>query len=152
MSNKTPLEKISEIIAWYRDKRSWNPADIETLVNAARRLATEIFFFADEVGQYHEEKTGTEYRRKSAFAKKKAELIETREKQGEKAVANLIENEVIVLIDEYIKQEAIAESAYQRAKMLLDTARDVQNQMTQHISYLKQEKTLEMSSKGSQHV
>jgi len=59
---------------------------------------------------------------------------------------------VIVLIDEYLKQEAIAESAYQRAKMLLDTARDVQNQMTQHISYLKQEKTLEMSSKGSQHT
>lgn len=144
------LEKIQEIVTWYRDTRTWKPSDLEKLLNAARRLATEIFFFADEVGQYHEEKTGTEYRRKSAFAKKKAELIEQREKQGEKAVANLIENEVMTLIDEYMKQEALAESAYQRAKMLLDTARDVHSQMTQHISYFKTEKALELSGKGGQ--
>lgn len=149
-AEKYGLEKINEIIKWYRDTRTWKSGDLETLLNCARRLATEIFFFADEVGQYHEDKTGSEYRRKSAFAKKKAELVEQREKQGEKAVANLIENEATVAIDDYIKDEAIAESAYQRAKMLLDTSRDVLQQMQQHISYFKTEKTLEMSGKGSQ--
>lgn len=149
-SDAVGLDKIMELIDWYRKERNWSYHDIDLLLNCARRLATEIFFFADEVGQYHEDKTATEYRRKSAFAKKKAELIEQREKQGEKAVANLIENEVIVLIDEYMKQEALAESAYQRAKMLLDTARDVLQQMQQHISYFKTEKTLEMSGKGGQ--
>jgi len=151
-AEKYGLEKITEISTWYRDRKDWKPSDLETLLNVARRLATEIFFFADEVGQYHEEKTGSEYRRKSAFAKKKAELVLTREKQGEKAVANLIENEAMVAIDDHLKDEAMAESAYQRAKMLLDTARDVLQQMQQHISYFKTEKTLEMSGKGSQHT
>lgn len=149
-SDAVGLDKIMELVDWYRKERNWSHTDIELLLNCARRLATEIFFFADEVGQYHEDKTGSEYRRKSAFAKKKAELVEQREKQGEKAVANLIENEATVTIDDFIKDEAMAESAYQRAKMLLDTSRDVLQQMQQHISYFKTEKTLEMSGKGSQ--
>lgn len=149
-AEKYGLEKIADIIKTYRDKKDWQSSDLERLLNGAKSLATEIFFFADEVGQYHEDKTGSEYRRKSAFAKKKAELVEQREKLGEKAVANLIENEATVAIDDFLKGEAMAESGYQRAKMLLDTARDVLQQMQQHISYFKTEKTLEMSGKGSQ--
>ena len=152
MQNKPPLEKIQEICIWYRDKRDWSPGDLETLLNAARRLATEIFFFADEVGDMAHDRTGTEYRRKSAFAKKKADLVSEREKQGEKAVANMIENEATLAIDEYLKNEAMAESTYQKAKMLLDTARDVHGQMNQHISYFKTEKRLENSAQGSQHT
>jgi len=151
-AEKYGLEKITEISTWYRDKKNWKPSDLETLLNVARRLATEIFFFADEVGQFHEDKTGSEYRRKSSFAKKKAELTADCEKRGEKVVANMIDNDTEVFVDDLKKQEAMAESAYQRAKMLLDTARDVHSQMTQHISYFKTEKTLEMSGKGSQHT
>jgi len=98
------------------------------------------------------DKTGTEYRRKSEFAKVKAKLTDERTKQGEKVVANLIENEALSAIDEYLKQEAMAESTYQKAKMLLDTAREVHSQMNQHISYFKTEKRLENSAQGSQHT
>ena len=152
MENKTPLEKIQEICLWYRNKRDWSPGDLETLLNAARRIATEIFFFADEVGDMAHDKTGTEYRRKSEFAKTKERLIAERHKKEEKVVANLIENEALSAIDDYLKQEALAESTYQKAKMLLDTAREVHSQMNQHISYFKTEKRLENSAQGSQHT
>jgi len=151
-SDAVGLDKIMELIDWYRKERAWSHNDIELLLNCARRLATEIFFFADEVGQFHEDKTGSEYRRKSAFAKKKAELTADCEKRGEKVVANMIDNDTEVFVDDLKKQEAMAESGYQRAKMLLDTARDVLQQMQQHISYFKTEKSLEMSGKGSQHT
>lgn len=147
----TPLEEIQKIIKLYRTTE-WGPQDLERLLNGARKLACEIFFFADEVGDLAHDRTGTEYRRKSAFAKAKESLIESRNKQGEKVVANLIENEALTAIDEYLKDEAMAESTYQKAKMLLDTARDVHSQMNQHISYFKTEKRLENSAQGSQHT
>lgn len=147
------MEQLVKNIAWYRDKKAWNPAaDIESLVTVARSTATEIFFFAVEVGELHEEMKAAEYRRKSQFAAYSQKLANDAKDKGDKITQSEIERNAAVHLDEYFKQEAATESAYKKAVLILQTAQGVHDQMRQHISHLKEEKRQEANNSGSQHT
>ena len=99
------MEQLIKNITWYRDKKQWNPADIESLVNVARSTATEIFFFAVEVGEMHEEMKAAEYRRKSQFAAYSQKLSNDAKEKSDKITQSEIERNATVYLDEYFKQD-----------------------------------------------
>jgi len=146
------MEQLIKNITWYRDKKQWHPADIESLVNVARSTATEIFFFAVEVGEMHEEMKAAEYRRKSQFAAYSQKLSNDAKEKSDKMTQSEIERNATVYLDEYFKQEAATESAYKKAVLVLQTAQGVHDQMRQHVSHLKEEKRQESNNTGSQHT
>ena len=134
-----PLEKIGQIIAWYQSKRDLAPTDIETLINAARRLSCEIYFFANEVGDLHSDMLSSEYRRKSETAK----FIQGAKQNDEKLSIAQIEKDAQIALDELHKEEMQAASMYRSAMLIYQSAQSVHEQLRQHISYLKEEKRQE---------
>lgn len=145
MSNLTPIERISKAVEWYNGlPQDYN--NVDRLINAANRFACAVFEFSREVGDLYQEKNATEYRRKAAFVKYRAEFLQQQEKVSYSAAAEAAEAKIL---DER-KDEQMADAVYYQAKLMLDSAKDVLDRLNQHISNLKQEKRLEMAGQGSQ--
>lgn len=145
MSQQTPIERIEKAVRWYNGL-SQDFSDVDLLITASNRLACSIFEFSREVGELYQEKNATEYRRKAAFVAYKSKAISEMEKPTYSGADAIAELQII----EERKDEQLADAMYYRAKLLLDSARDVLDRMNQYISNLKQEKRLEMAGQGSQ--
>lgn len=141
----TPIERIEKAVKWY-DGLSRDFADVDRLLIASNRFSCAIFEFSREVGDLYQEKLATEYRRKSAYVRIRSEEIAKMEKPILSAADAAAELQIV----EERKEEQLADAMFYRAKLLMDSARDVLDRMNQHISNLKQEKRLEMSGQGSQ--
>lgn len=137
-TEKTTLDQIFEIVEYYH-KIKKDFSDIETLQNGVRKLATLIFMYAGEVGDFYKEKNRTEFVRRSTFEKEKNRLIKTGESGTAAGAAAL------VFVERELQKEQQADAEYKAAHFLYESAKDVLQSMQQHVSNLKQEKRLEMA-------
>lgn len=145
MSEQTTLSRIENAVEWYA-KLPRDFADVPMLLTAARTLAAWIFEFAGEVGALYKARNRTEFQRKAEFSRIFRELMGADPKPSVAAAEKEADGLVATLRDE--EQQADAE--YQAAKLLLDTARAVHDQMRQHISHIKHEMRAEMTGQGAQ--
>lgn len=135
-SEKTTLETIESVVSWYAG-RPRDFADIDRLLYAAKTLATALFTFSGEVGALYKQKNRTEFQRKAGFLAAYRELMAAEPRPSVAAAEKEAETAVLDLRSE--EQQADAE--YTAAKMLLETARSVLDQMRQQISSLKTERS-----------
>ena len=137
-SEKSTLDQIVEIVDfYYKIKEDFN--DIERLQNGVRRLATLVFMYAGEVGDFYKEKNRTEFVRRSTFEREKKRLI----KEGESGTA--AGAAAMVFVEKELSAETMADAEYKASYFLYESAKDVLQSMQQHVSNLKQEKRLEMA-------
>lgn len=135
---QTTLEHIAGIVKWYQGiGKGFN--DIELLQNAVRKLATYIFMFADELGEFYQARNETEFSRKAEMDRQINWLIKNEQKSATAATPMAREH-----VEPLLEEEQKADSLYQRAKFFYDASRDVLQAMQQHVSNLKAEKGLEM--------
>lgn len=135
---KSTLDQIVEIVDFYY-KIEKDFTDIERLQKGVRRLATLIFMYAGEVGDFYKQKNATEFIRRSTFEKEKNRLI----KAGESGTA--AGAAALVFVEKELQNEQRADAEYKAAHFLYESAKDVLQSMQQHVSNLKQEKRLEMA-------
>ena len=145
MSDQTTLSRIENAVAWYANLPK-DFADVDTLLQAARKLSARIFEFAGEVGALYKARNRTEFQRKAEFSRIFRELMAADPKPSVAAAEKEADGLVATLRDD--EQQADAE--YHAAKLLLDTARAVHDQMRQHISHIKHEMRAEMTGQGAQ--
>ncbi len=136
-------DEIRSIIQEYY-KAPKNGCDVDTLMNMRRRLACLKYGLAAEVGGLYDEKNGAEYRRKAAFAQKRAEAI------SEGDTAAKAEAKAQEATTEQLKDDLSADAAYKAGNLILEAVKDVLDAMAQHIANLRQEKREEMAGQGSQ--
>jgi hypothetical protein len=137
-AEKSTLDQIVEIVDfYYKIKEDFN--DIERLQKGVRRLATLIFMYAGEVGQFYKEKNRTEFVRRSTFEREKKKAINA----GESAAS--AGTSAMVAVERELSAETQADAEYKAAYFLYESAKDVLQSMQQHVSNLKQEKRLEMA-------
>jgi hypothetical protein len=137
---QTTLENIAGIIRWYGGLKK-GFTDIVLLQNAVRKLATYIFMFADELGEFYQARNETEFSRKAETDREINRLmLPVNGGKSATAAGPLAREHVESLLEE----EQKADSLYQRAKFFYDASRDVLQAMQQHVSNLKAEKGLEM--------
>lgn len=145
MSAEATLSQIETTIGWYssisRDFR-----DGDALLSAARKLSCLLFDFAVEVGAMYKWRNQAEFQRKAEFSRVFRELIAADPRPSVAAA----EKEADGLVSTLRSDEQQADGEYHAARMLLDTARAVHDQMRQQISALKSEKRMEMTGQGSQ--
>ena len=138
------LENIQKIISWYAlQKRDF--CDINALTYARVQLATLLSEMAGQVAQLYEQKTATEFQRKTAHAEalRSAMSVDKTSAAAAKVIADSeVRNE--------FSREAEADAEYHRAKLLYDAYRNICDVMNQHISSIKEEKRLEFTGRGSQ--
>lgn len=118
--------------------------DVRGLLDLRRELAALKYGLAIEAGELYEEKNGAEYRRKSAFAASRAELI------GKGDSAAKAEALALAETAEQMKDEALADAAWKKAALILDSVGDVLGAISQQIANLRQEKNEEFAGIGSQ--
>lgn len=136
---------IEKVIRWYSDlSRDYN--DLDTLLSAARKLSTLLFEFAGEVGGMYKQRNRTEFQRKAEFARIYRELMAGDPRPSVSAA----EKEADGLVSTLRNEEQQADAEYQAARLYLEAAKAVHEQMRQHISNLKSEKALEGRGQGSQ--
>lgn len=135
MSEQTPLQTIESVVAWYA-KRPRDFADLDALLYAAKTLSAALFDFASEVGGLYKQRNRTEFQRKAEFGRIYRELMAADQRPSVSAAEKEAESLVSTLRDE--EQQADAE--YMAAKMLLETAKGVHDQMRQQIGLLRSEK------------
>lgn len=141
--HKSTAEQIADVTNWYRSLKT-DFADVDLLLRTQREFAARLFDFAGEVGSLYKQKNRTEFQRKAAFARERQNRIAT---AGSVAKA---ESEALVEVETLLCNEQQADSEYRAAYLLLEHGRDVLQSMTQHLSYLKQEKRSETYGQGSQ--
>ena len=141
------LERIHAAVTWYATINKGFD-DIETLMEARRRLSCHLFAFALEVGGLNREKNRTEHLRRSRYARTVAEMLE---QSGGKNVAAAKEAADYKTSQER-GEEGMAEAEYYAAKLIHEAGKDVLDTLNQHISNLKQERRLEISGQGSQNT
>ena len=138
------LEQIEKTVQWYAGiSRDFN--DLDMLLSAARKLSCLVFDFAGDVGMLYKERTRTEFQRKAEFGRIYRELMAA---DPRPSVASA-EKEADALCASLRDAEQQADSEHYAAKLWLDTARAVDDQMRQHISNLKSEKRAEQTGQGS---
>lgn len=136
-------EEIRQIIQqYYRMPKSGT--EVKPLLDMRCRLACLKYGLSVEVGQLYDEKNGAEYRRKAAFASKRAELIEAKESAAK------AETMASAAVAELLKDEMSADAAHRSAWLIFEAVGDVLNAMSQHIANLRQERHEEMTGQGSQ--
>lgn len=131
-----------EKLKWIVDKYGGIPADfrdLDALTTWQRKLACVLFEYSTEVGDLHKSAKGAEYMRKSAYEKKRLELIAA----GKSAAA--ADAEAKASIDTLAFTEVVSDADYRAAMLQLQAARDVLEAMRQHISSLKEERRIEMA-------
>lgn len=129
-------------IKWIVDKYGGIAADfrdLDTLTAWQRKLACVLFDYANEVGEMSKTAKGAEYARKTAYEKKRIELI-----SGGKSAA-AADAEARASVDELAFTEMCSDADYRAAILQLQAARDVLEAMRQHISSLKEERRIEMA-------
>lgn len=139
------LEQIGKTVQWYAGiSRDFN--DLDMLLSAARKLSALVFDFAGDVGMLYKERNRTEFQRKAEFGRIYRELMAADPRPSVAAA----EKEADALCASLRDAEQQADSEHYAAKLWLDTARAVHDQMRQHISNLKSEKRAEQTGQGSQ--
>lgn len=136
-------DEIHSIIGRYY-KMPKNGCDVETLLDMRRRLACLKYGLAAEVGGLYDEKNGSEYRRKAAFAQKRAEAIKAGDSAAKAGATAEAET------TEHLKDDMSADAAYKAGNLILEAVKDVLDAMAQHIANLRQERREEMAGQGSQ--
>lgn len=148
------LAGIERIAAWYNsidEVKANDPALLDSLVVKSSELAFYRYRLSQELGLLYEEKAGTEFRRKRGYF---AELARLKKEAGaqkppEKFVFStaeiLAENEIA----ELRKDEFLADSLWQQARLVYESAGDILQRMSQHISYLKSFRDAVMRSDNS---
>jgi hypothetical protein len=139
------LHNIESAVKWYA-MLSADYNDINTLMNARRRLACHLFNFAIEIGELNREKNRTEHVRKSKYAMLVHDALVKSEGK------NVASNQLIIDYKVSFErgEEGAAESTYYAGKLIYDAGTNVLDTMNQHISNLKKERSLEYSHQGSQ--
>lgn len=131
----TPLQTIERVVAWYA-KQPRDYQNIDRLQYSAKTLSCALFDFASEVGGLYKQRNRTEFQRKAEFGRIYRELMAAEQRPSVSAAEKEAESLVSTLRDE--EQQADAE--YMAAKMLLETAKGVHDQMRQQIGLLRSEK------------
>jgi hypothetical protein len=144
MSNTQSLaDRITDLVRAYH-RLPTNTPNIDQLLDLRRHLATLKFGFAVEVGNLYQERNGAEFRRKSNFARVKADHIAGGDSAAKAEAA------AEVACEELRKEESHADAMYRGAYLILEAAKDVLDTMAQHIANVRQEKRLETTGQGSQ--
>lgn len=141
----TTHEKIARLINWYYSLPS-DYQDVVMLINARRRLSAYLFFFAEQVGQLGKEKARSEWERKSTFARRKQEILDTMSKP----VSSLAESKAESELTDLRRAESLAEGDFHASRMIYESAGNVLDAMSQHIAHLRRELELETKGMGSQ--
>lgn len=136
----SPHGQIEAIVAWFNgidDTRANDPALLDSLIVKSNELAFYRFRLSQELGALYEEKAGAEFRRKKGYFAELARLKKDAVAQKEKFVFStaeiLAENE----ISELRKDEFLADAIWQQTRLVYESAGDILQRMSQHISYLK---------------
>jgi len=149
------LQEVEKIVRWYKaslKKDGWSTTDIDALMYAAGKLASHLYYLAQEVGNANEQQNTAKYLRDSTAENYKYEMTRQAIDRGEKPVISQIETAVNVKITALIEQRLNAESVYEKIKLLYYAACNVHDQMRQDISMLKMEKGQEYNGTGSQNM
>ena len=136
-TEKSTLEQITDLIRWY-NKLSKGYHNVTDLQDSVRKMATLIFYFAVEVGEAYEQKNQKEFGRKASFSREQDYAM----KDGKSAAA--AEAIARKAVESLLDLEQQADSIYRKSYLLLESAKDVMEAMRQHISNLKQERSLEL--------
>ncbi len=131
----TPLQTIERVVAWYA-KQPRDYQNIDRLQYAAKTLSCALFDFASEVGGLYKQRNRTEFQRKAEFGRIYREPTAAEQRPSVFVAETEDKRPVFPPPDE--EQQADAE--YMAAKMLLETAKGVHDQMRQQIGLLRSEK------------
>lgn len=135
-------KNITALIGKYY--RNGHKMTAEQLLDLRRRLAAMKYALALETGELYKGKNETEFRRKAEYTRRKKEALDG----GANGVKSEIEAEAAV--EQLRKDEHEADATHKAANLILDSAKDVLDALSQHIANLRQEKRDEMTGQGSQ--
>jgi len=133
------LACVDEVATWYNNLTEIefeDPAFLDKLIAKSDELAYYIFRFSADVGEYYRQKNATELSRKNAYNKGMYKA-RTQIGEGSKFIVSAAEVEVQTEISDYLKAESEADAEYRAAWLLLDSAKNIQDRMSQRISNLK---------------
>ena len=133
------LQKIQDIIIWY-NQTGYKDLGIALLMDNYRKLATELAFFAECLGDtkiaYH----------KAYFLRKKGYIDKKADSMNFDNSATLSEVLAQKGIEAELKTECATEAKAQKETLILHQANKVLDAMSQHLSILKKEQyTMEKS-------
>ena len=137
------IPKIEKIVNWYA-RLPADYRDVNGLMTVRVRLSALLCQFAQDLTALNDQKQRTEFQRKAAYSR--AIMHEMSMKSTAAAAKILADNAVL----NELESEAVAESEYQKARLLYDAFRNVCDVMSQHISVLRNERSEEMRGKGGQ--
>lgn len=134
---KSTLEQITNIVDWY-NKLPKGFSEVGKLQDAIRKMATLIFYFATDVGVAYGESNQKAFGRKASQSREEDFLM--KEGKSGTAAEKIAKKNVESLLD--LEQQT--DSIYKKSYFMLEAAKGVMEAMRQHISNLKQERSLEL--------
>ncbi len=147
------LSGIERLATWYNsltEAETNNPAHLDALMAKSDELAYYILRFSQDVGECYARKNATELARKSAYNQAMHRARKEANAAKERFVANAADIEAQVLIADLLNAESVADAEYKAAYLLLESANNIQNRISQRLAALKSYRDATLRS-GNQH-
>ena len=132
--------QIEALAAWYNaatETEKDDPAFLHVLSAKSDSLAFYIYRLADETGDLLKEKEVAELRRKDTFHNVIYRQKKEAKEQGVKFVHAVAVTAAEIEVAELYDAETRAAAIYQKSKLLLEAAYNIQQRMSQRISSLR---------------